>query len=155
MMKIRILAIGRKANGWAAEAEKDFLERLSRCADTTCELTPPLDEHRLGGQACREQESEKLLAKCRPDELVIACDRGGTNLSSQEFSKELGKAQSQGARVCLIIGGSHGLSEHLLKKARLVISFSRLTFPHELFRIMLLEQLYRAFTIITGKKYHK
>ena len=155
MMKIRILAVGRKAAGWLAEAEKQYLQRLGSFADTGCELIAPLDEHRLGDVACREQESAKLAAKCRPDECIIACDRSGKPLSSKQFSDELRQLQDRGARLCLIIGGSHGLSEQLLSKARLVVSFSRLTFPHELFRIMLLEQLYRAFTIIAGKKYHK
>ena len=155
MIKIRILAVGRKAAGWAAEAEKEYLQRLSRFADAGCELIAPLDEHSLGDGACREQESAKLLAKCRPDECIIACDRGGKPLSSIQFADELRRLQDRGARVCLIIGGSHGLSENLLAKAQLAVSFSRLTFPHELFRIMLLEQLYRAFTIIAGKKYHK
>lgn len=154
-MKIRILAIGRKAAGWVAEAEKLYLQRLSHFADTSCELTPPLDEHSLGDGACKEQESAKLLAKCRPEEVIIACDRKGKSLSSDQFAAELRQLQDRGARLCLIIGGSHGLSEQILSKARLVVSFSLLTFPHELFRIMLLEQLYRAFTIITGKKYHK
>ena len=155
MMKIRILAIGKKAPGWAAEAEKDYLQRIGRFADTACELIPPLDEQSRGDRACREQESAKLLAKCRTDELIIAFDRRGTPMTSKEFSNKISQAQDRGARICLIIGGSHGLSEELLAKARLVVSFSRLTFPHGLFRIMLLEQLYRAFTIITGKKYHK
>jgi len=155
MMKIRILAVGRKAAGWIAEAEKQYLQRLSHFADMGCELLAPLDEHSLGDGACRDQESAKLSAKCRPDEFVIVCDRSGKMLSSEQFAAELRQLQDRGARACLIIGGSHGVSEQLLSKAHLAISFSRLTFPHELFRIMLLEQLYRAFAIITGKKYHK
>jgi 23S rRNA (pseudouridine1915-N3)-methyltransferase len=154
-MKIRILAIGRKASGWVAAAEKDYLKRLSHAADISCELIGPVDEHSLGAQASAAKESARLLAKCRPDDVLIACDRRGKPYSSQDFAAELRNLQDRGAKICFVIGGSHGLTEEVLGKAALIASFSHLTFPHELFRVMLLEQLYRAFTIITGKKYHK
>ena len=154
-MKIRILAVGRKAAGWLSEAEKQYLQRLRPFADAACELVSPLDEHILGEAACREQECAKLLARISQVEFVIACDPGGSPLTSEQFARELRDLRDRGARLCLVIGGSHGLSDDLRAKADRVISFSRLTFPHELFRIMLLEQVYRAFTIIAGKKYHK
>jgi 23S rRNA (pseudouridine1915-N3)-methyltransferase len=155
MVKIRILAVGRKAAGWLAEAEKHYLQRLGRYADAGCELIAPLDEHALGDARCTEQESALLNARCRPEECIIACDPKGKSFSSEQLAAALGQLQDRGAKICVVIGGSHGLSQALLAKAHLAVSFSRLTFPHELFRIMLLEQLYRAFTILAGKKYHK
>jgi len=154
-MKIRILAVGRKGAGWVADAEKDYLKRLRHFADMSCELVAPEDEHSLGDKACAERESAKLLGKCRPDDCIIACDRQGKSCNSQQLADELRNFQDRGAKICFVIGGSHGLSEALLRKANFAVSFSCLTFPHELFRVMLLEQIYRAFTIMTGKKYHK
>ena len=154
-MKIRILAVGRKASGWVADAEKDYVKRLSHSADISCELVAPEDEHSLGAKAAAAKESAGLLARCRPGDFLLACDRRGNACSSEELAAELRTMQDSGAKICFVIGGSHGLTEEVLGKASRTVSFSHLTFPHELFRIMLLEQLYRAFTIIAGKKYHK
>jgi len=154
-MKIRILAVGRKAAAWVSDAEKDYLKRLSHFADMSCDLVAPEDEHSLGDTACVERESAKLLAKCRPDDCVIACDRRGASYNSQQLADKLRNAQDRGAKICFVIGGSHGLSAAVLQRANFAVSFSSLTFPHELFRVILLEQIYRCCTIIAGKKYHK
>ena len=154
-MKIRILAVGRKASGWGADAEKDYVQRLRCFADIAVELVAPEDEHSLGAKGACERESAKLLAKCSAEDFVIACDRRGKAMSSEGFADELRNLKDRGAKICCVIGGSHGLSEDMLRQARMVVSFSHLTFPHELFRVMLLEQLYRAFMIMGGRKYHK
>ncbi len=154
-MKIRILSVGRKGTGWVAEAEKDYLKRLRHFTDMSCELLTPEDEHSLGGKACAERESAKLLGKCRPDDCIIACDPRGASYNSKQLADELRNFHDRGAKICFVIGGSHGLTKELLAQARMTVSFSLFTFPHELFRVMLLEQLYRAFTIISGIKYHK
>jgi 23S rRNA (pseudouridine1915-N3)-methyltransferase len=154
-MKIRIIAVGRKASGWVADAEKDYLKRLSHTADISCELVTHEDEHSAGAHAASAKECSRLLARFRPGDVLIACDRRGRLFSSEEFAAELKILQDRGAPVCFIIGGSHGLTEEVLARASLTASFSNLTFPHELFRVMLLEQIYRSFTIIAGKKYHK
>jgi 23S rRNA (pseudouridine1915-N3)-methyltransferase len=150
-----VLAVGKKASGWIAEAERDYLQRLRHFADIGCDLVAPEDEHSIGEAACKERESAKLLARCKPDEFVIACDRRGTSFSSEQLAGQLRQLQDRGAKIAILVGGSHGLSDSAMARAHLSIAFSRLTFPHELFRIMLLEQLYRAFSILTGKKYHK
>ena len=154
-MKIRILAVGRKASGWVADAEKDYLKRLSHVADISCELVAPEDEHSLGAKAAAAKESARLLAKFRAGDFFIVCDRRGKPCTSEVLAAELRTLRDRGVKICFVIGGSQGLTEDVLEKASLTASFSNLTFPHELFRVMLLEQLYRAFTIISGKKYHK
>jgi 23S rRNA (pseudouridine1915-N3)-methyltransferase len=154
-MKIRILAVGRKASGWVADAEKDYLKRLSHAADISCDLITPEDEHSLGAQAAAAKESAGLLVRCKPGDFLIACDRRGKPCASEELAAALRTLQDRGIKICFVIGGSHGLTKEVLDKASLTVSFSHLTFPHELFRVMLLEQIYRAFTIISGKKYHK
>jgi 23S rRNA (pseudouridine1915-N3)-methyltransferase len=154
-MKIRILAVGRKSSGWVADAEKDYLKRLKHFADMSCELVTPEDEHSLGENAAAAKESARLLARCRPGDFLIACDRRGKHYSSEQLAGELRNFQDRGAKICFVIGGSHGLTKELLAQAQQTVSFSLLTFPHELFRVMLLEQLYRTFTIIRGIQYHK
>ena len=88
-MKIRILAVGRKASGWVADAEKDYLKRLSHIADISFELVTPADEHSLGAKAAAAKESARLLARCRPGDVLIACDRWGKPCSSEELAEEL------------------------------------------------------------------
>ena len=154
-MRIRILAVGRKATGWAAEAEKEYMKRLRRGVDVRLELVPHEDEHSCGGKMSAERESLKLLERFKKDEHLIACDRGGKAFTSEQFAALLRDLRDNGAKLCFVIGGSHGLSAAALARADTAVSFSPLTFPHELFRILLLEQLYRASTIMAGGKYHK
>ena len=121
-MKIRIIAVGRKASGWVAEAEKDYLKRLSHSSDISCELVAPEDEHSLGAKAAAAKESARLLARCRPGDFLFACDRRGTPCSSQELAAELRTLQDRGSQICFVIGGSHGLTEEVLEKAAVAMS---------------------------------
>jgi len=137
------------------EGERDFFKRIRNFAKIEIELIPPLDENSFEIQKIKKLESEKILAKIRDDEFVIACERGGVNLDSEGFAKKLEKLRDDSRKIVFVIGGSNGLDSTTLQKADLQISFSQLTFPHELFRVMLIEQIYRAFMILAGKKYHK
>jgi len=152
---IRIIAVAKKAQNWTAEAETDFLKRIQNCAKIETALISPFDENSFEVEKSKEMEGEKILAKINSDDFVIACERIGRNLNSEEFAKKLGELRDTSKKVVFIIGGSNGLSSEVLERADLQISFSDLTFPHELFRIMLLEQVYRAITILENRKYHK
>jgi len=99
-------------------------------------------------------EGEKLLQKCSG--VVVALDGGGKLLSSPEIADFLQKKEVQGeGTFSFVIGGSNGLSKEVLERANLILSFGKITFPHQLFRVVLVEQLYRALTIIEGLPYHK
>ena len=100
-------------------------------------------------------EEKNILKRIKPDSLIISFDRKGKQFNSLQFADLTQKLLSSGKSCSLIIGGSHGLSESFLKKSDHVISFSALTFPHKLFKILLIEQLYRSITIIQNKSYHK
>ncbi len=101
-------------------------------------------------------EGKGIRGKIGPGEHVIALDREGRSFSSAEFSRYLARLASLGqSKVTFLIGGSIGLDPLLLKEADMALSFSSLTFPHQLFRLLLMEQLYRAFTIMRGHPYHK
>ena len=154
-MKIKIFAIAKKPQGWARDGENDFFQRISNFAKLELEFIQPLDENSLGAEKAKDLEGEKLFKKIDSDEFVIACDKEGKSFSSEDFAKTLGELKDSGRKICFLIGGSSGLSQRVLQRADLMISFSQFTFPHELFRVVLLEQIYRACMILAGKKYHK
>lgn len=154
-MKIKIIAVGKKPSAWIREAEQDYLTRLKNFTDSEVVLVGPEDENSLGTEKALTLESAKLAAKIKPSEFVIACDRKGQTFASEQFAKKIQQLLDQGQKLCFLIGGSNGLSPEILKRANLKISFSPLTFPHELFRVLLLEQIYRGFMIMSGRKYHK
>ncbi|MBU1089644.1 23S rRNA (pseudouridine(1915)-N(3))-methyltransferase RlmH [Patescibacteria group bacterium] len=154
-MQVRIIAIAKKSKGWVGAAEYNFFERIQNFAKIEIELVSPLDENSFEIQKTKKLEGEKILSKLHGDEFVIACERAGESLDSESFARKLEKLRDNSRKIVFVIGGSNGLDSMILKKADLQISFSQLTFPHDLFRVMLLEQIYRAFTILAGKKYHK
>ncbi|MFH0776176.1 MAG: 23S rRNA (pseudouridine(1915)-N(3))-methyltransferase RlmH [Patescibacteria group bacterium] len=153
-MKIRVLAIAKKPQNWAAEAEQDFLYRLKNFTEVEITLLAPADENSLAEKA-KKIEAEKLTAKISPADFVIACEPTGQNCSSEKFAEIFRDARDTAKKVVFVIGGSSGLGAKILERANLKIAFSKLTFPHELFRVILLEQIYRAFMILAGRKYHK
>ena len=106
-------------------------------------------------QQIKEKEGAAILAKIRPDDAVIALCIDGKQLDSVQLSKKLTQIQDGGKRIVFVIGGSLGLSDAVVARANVKLSFSPMTFPHQLARIMLLEQVYRACKIAAGERYHK
>ena len=154
-MQIKILAISKKTQAWVREAESDFYSRVKNFAELKIELIAPLDENALGVEKARRSEGEKLLEKIHRDEFVIACERGGLQLSSEKFAVRIGELRDDSRKIVFVIGGSNGLDPAILARSDLQVSFSDFTFPHELFRVILLEQIYRTFMILNNRKYHK
>ena len=104
----------------------------------------------------KEREGERILAKIRPDAYVIALAIEGKMLDSVELAEKLEKLSVEGkGQVVFIIGGSLGLSDAVLKRADFLLSFSKMTFPHQMMRVILLEQIYRSYRIIHHEPYHK
>ncbi|MBQ4507065.1 MAG: 23S rRNA (pseudouridine(1915)-N(3))-methyltransferase RlmH [Firmicutes bacterium] len=160
-MTIEIICVGKlKEKFWTAAAE-EYSKRLSRF----CRLNiSELPETRLAGegeaaeQAVIRSESEALASRLPsgPDCFSIALDVKGRELSSEEFALRLSELQLQGkSRISFLIGGSLGMSEELKARCDMRLSFSKMTFPHQLMRVIMLEQIYRAFKINAGEKYHK
>jgi 23S rRNA (pseudouridine1915-N3)-methyltransferase len=159
-MKIRIICVGKLKERFYTEAEAEFSKRLSRFCELEIVELPdekvkdypsPADIERVKAIECRRIE-EKLTAS----DHVIALDPRGKQPSSEELASTLSELMLGGrSRIAFIIGGSHGLTQVMRDRADAVISFSRMTFSHRIFRIMLLEQVYRAFKIINGEPYHK
>ncbi len=155
-MKIRLFTIGRmKARGFQL-AQADYLQRLQHYANIDLlELKDVPTRNRTEAQI-QDDETRTVLRVLPDDAFLVALDRRGKQLSSEDLAFFLNKLMGDRRKtVIFAIGGPHGFSEALRQRADLVLSLSAMTFPHELARVMLLEQLYRAFTILKGEKYHK
>ena len=159
MLGVTVICVGRLRESYLRQACAEYQKRLSRfCNLTVCELSPaPLPEEPGEAQIRKalQQEEKAILQAVPKGAVTVALCIEGEQLSSQQLAQHLSRIQAESARLCLCIGGSHGLSEGLKKSCDLCLSFSKMTFPHQLFRVLLLEQLYRAFTIIGHQKYHK
>ena len=159
-MSAAILCVGKMKDKAYREMADEYLKRLSRYGKYEEIETPDLPEP-AGNSAAREEqvktrEGEALLGKIRPGDRVIAMTIEGKQRSSEELAKHLEGLRTGGvSRVVFVIGGSLGLGGNVLARADEEMSMSRMTFPHRLARVMLLEQLYRAEKINAGERYHK
>jgi len=153
-VRLRILAVGKDRSGLYQPAVEEYLSRLSRYGKVELVEVPEARRH-AGTPQAREEEAEALLDRLGPRERLVALDERGPEHTSPELARRLAAWQAGGRDVALVIGGSDGLSPRLLEKADERLSLSRLTLAHRLARLVLAEQLYRAFTILRGEPYHK
>lgn len=146
-MKVRVASIGKDRSGLFQPGVDEYAKRLTHY--TRFELIE------LSAESSREKEADALLAKRGAQDWLIAMDERGKNLSSVELSQFIAKAQQQAKDLYFVIGGDEGLAASVQKDAQLTLSLSRMTLPHRLARLVLVEQIYRAFTLIRGEPYHK
>ncbi len=160
IVQIEILCVGKLKEKYLKDACEEYQKRLSRF----CKLTvTELKDEAVGEQASKvtvlqaiEKEGARILSRIGDRDYVISLCVEGKALSSEDFAKNLTDICQKGAaRLVLVIGGSCGLSEEIKKRSHLRLSFSAMTFPHQLMRVILLEQLYRAYKINAGESYHK
>ncbi len=154
-MKFEIIAPGKPKNSFLTKGIEEYKKRLERYAALSITYVP---DRKIKGneETCRERESEMLLAKISSNAYTVALDSGGKQYSSEGFAQLISRWEMQNIRhVSFIIGGPYGLSQKVLQRVHTSISLSSMTFTHDMVRIFLLEQLYRAFTIKAGEKYHK
>lgn len=161
--QVRLLVVGRLRERYWQDAEAEYRKRLTayttrlEILEVTDEPTPD-DASLAQEQTTRQKEAERLLLKITDREYVIALDgTQGKAFTSPGFAGHLEKVLTDGAHSTLtfVIGGSLGLHDSLLSRADLIVSFGAFTFPHQLMRVLLLEQMYRAFRIQSGQPYHK
>lgn len=159
MIKVNIIALGRLKEKYLTSAVDEYLKRLKGyCNLQLTELEPiRLPEKPSEGEIIRalQKEAEMITAKIPQNSKVFAMCIEGKQFSSEQFAEKIEGASNMGQSITFIIGSSHGLSEELKKKTDIKMSVSNMTFPHQLFRVMLLEQIYRGFKIIEGSSYHK
>ena len=151
--------MGRLKEKYWRDAANEYEKRLSRFGKFEEIELPDLPEPVNSSPAVETQICEKegraILQKVRDDDIVIALCIGGRQLDSVQLSEKLTQLGDTGRRVVFIIGGSLGLSPQVVARANFKLSFSPMTFPHQLARVMLLEQVYRAMKIAAGERYHK
>ena len=154
-MRLEVISISNKLTKWEDETLRFYLKQISSFANITIQNIKPAQGRNLSIREVQTNEEKNISKRIKPDSLVISFDRNGRQLDSLQFADLTQNFLSSGKSFSLIIGGSFGLSESFLEKSDHVISFSALTFPHKLFKILLIEQLYRSITIIKNKSYHK
>ena len=159
-MKIKIVTVGKLKEKYLKDGIAEYSKRISRFA--TVEMVELADEKTPDHASDSENEKildlegNRILSKIGDREFVVVLAIEGKTLSSEEFSKQLEQASINGfSTLTFVIGGSLGLSKEVKKRANLSVSFGRLTLPHQLMRLVLTEQIYRAFTIQQGSPYHK
>lgn len=159
-MNIQILAVGRLKERYLEQGIAEYGKRLGRYGKFQVtevreeSFNEPLSTKEL--DLVLQREGERILAELKPRSFVVALDRLGEALTSEDLASALQKQAVGGvSQVDFVIGGSLGLDPRVLGRADLKLSFSKFTFPHQLMRLILTEQIYRAFTIISGERYHK
>jgi 23S rRNA (pseudouridine1915-N3)-methyltransferase len=154
-MAFYVVAVGRMKDSSVRDACMDYAARIGR--HLKLEIVEVKDSGRPDKQAAaaREDEGRSLLKAIPRGALIVALTRAGHGEPSSSFAKRIGAWRDQSADVAFVVGGAHGLAEKILSRADVKLSVSQMTLPHELARLMLLEQLYRACTILRGEPYHK
>jgi len=155
-LKIHLVAIGHKMPAWVQQACDDYIRRLPAELRIHSILLPLIKRGKNPDiSRIVRDESRKLLAAVPENSTLVVLDVLGKSLATPKLAKQLDNWMSHGQDVAIIIGGPDGVSKELLDKAQLKISLSALTFPHTLIRVMLVEQLYRAWTINNNHPYHR
>ncbi|MGG4383763.1 23S rRNA (pseudouridine(1915)-N(3))-methyltransferase RlmH [Priestia megaterium] len=159
-MNISIITIGKLKEKYLKQGIQEYLKRLSSYAkveiiELADEKAPEnLSESEM--EQVKQKEGERILAKISDDTHVIALAIKGKQKSSEELAKEIDSLATYGkSKIAFVIGGSLGLSSEVMKRSNAALSFSKMTFPHQLMRLVLVEQIYRAFRIIRNEPYHK
>lgn len=159
MLNIHIVCIGKVKESYLRDAINEYSKRLSKyCKLTILELPDEKIPDKLNenlANEIKEKESNAILNHIKKDSYIICLDLTGKEFSSEDFSKNLENLSLQTSHITFVIGGSLGLSSEILKKAHQKICFSKMTFPHQLIRVFLLEQIFRGFKISNGETYHR
>ena len=159
-MKITVITVGKIKEKYLRDAIAEYTKRLSRyCKLEIIEVADEKTPDQAGEtveEQIRDKEGERILKYIRDDMYVITLEIDGKMLSSEELADKINMLGIQGqSSVAFVIGGSIGLGREVLKRSDYALSFSKMTFPHQLMRVILLEQVYRSYRIINGEPYHK
>lgn len=150
-MALRILAIGKKHESWVAEGIGRYAKRMKKPFDVSWQLLPHSARE---GDAARAEESARILSKVAANDYLVLLDERGRIIDSPTLARTLQKPLDTSRNVVLVIGGAYGVDDSVHSRADFVWSLSKLVFPHQLVRLVLAEQLYRAQEIAGGRPYH-
>lgn len=154
-MNLTIISVGNKPNRWELEGINHYLKQLKNNVRVDFINIKGQQNPKRSTAEVLKLESELITQKIPSDSYLILCDMKGEKISSRGLSKLFEKLIHQNLKICFVIGGSFGISENLKTKSNKMLSASNFTFPHRLFRIILVEQIYRAISIINNSPYHK
>lgn len=148
---MNIIAIGKKHEKWVLNGIELFEKRLKKPFNLNWDILP---HSNFAEEKAREEETQRILAKIKPSDFVILLDERGKNISSPELAEMLSNGFVNSQNFVIVIGGAFGVSEELRQRANFVWSLSKLVFPHQIVRLILVEQIYRTQEIYSGGKYH-
>jgi 23S rRNA (pseudouridine1915-N3)-methyltransferase len=155
-MQCQLLAVGQKMPAWCIQACQEYTKRLQHSFPTTLvEIPPAVRTAHLSAERYKSEEGRKILEKIAPTDYVIALEVQGKSWTSEQFAAQLDHWRENTKKSCFVIGGPDGLAPEVLKRAQIHWSLSPLVFPHAFVRLLVLEQLYRAMTILTDHPYHR
>ncbi|MDV2581559.1 23S rRNA (pseudouridine(1915)-N(3))-methyltransferase RlmH [Alkalibacillus haloalkaliphilus] len=159
-MNITIVSVGKLKEKYLKQGIDEYMKRLSKYAKVKIEEVPdeqaPDNMSEAEEEGVKNKEGEKILTKISTDTYVITLEIEGKQLTSEAFAKKMDDLATYGkSKIAFVIGGSLGLSDEVKQRSDYAISFSKMTYPHQLMRLILLEQVYRGFRINRGEPYHK
>lgn len=158
-MKVTIICVGKIKERFYTDAIKEYAKRLGRFTDFEIIEIPdesiPENASEKEKEDIKQREGKKILSRIKPQSYVISLCIEGKQLDSEELAERIQSICMSTSRIVFIIGGSLGLSDEVKKASQLRLSFGRMTLPHQLMRVVLTEQIYRAFMINSGSSYHK
>ena len=150
---IKIITVGTIKEKYLKDAIEEYQKRIKKY--TNIELIEVKDEGLVEESKAISLEAEKIKKHLNSKDYIITMEIEGKQITSKEFAEKLNQIQIENSNIVFIIGGSYGLSNELKQMAKYHLSFSKLTFPHQLFRVLLLEQIYRCYKILNNESYHK
>ena len=150
---IKLITVGTIKEKYLKDAIEEYTKRIKKY--TNIELIEVKDEGLVDESKAISLEAEKIKKHLSPRDYIVTMEIEGKQLTSEEFSEKLNQIQIENSNIVFIIGGSYGLSDEIKQLSKLHLSFSKMTFPHQLFRVLLLEQIYRCYKILNNESYHK
>ena len=154
-MLIKVISVGNKPNQWESKGTEFYIKQLPKNLSIDFINLKSQQNPNFTTNEVLDRESSLILSKISKNDFVISWDLDGNNIGSKDFSNFILDCQKLRKKIIFIVGGSFGLSPNVIKRSDKVFSASKLTFPHRIFRLLLVEQIYRAHTIISNMPYHK
>lgn len=150
---IKIICLGKIKEDYLIKGIEEYKKRISKYQ--SIEIYELQDENTNDKKVTLKKEKERILKIVNPKDYIITLEIEGKELTSEEFAKKIDETFIINSNITFIIGGSYGLDDEIKSLSKMKLSFSKMTFPHQLFRLILLEQIYRAFKINNNEEYHK
>lgn len=155
-MKIRLLAVGQKMPKWVQQTFSEYNQRLNKNQQVVLvEITPVHRSKSMSSDVAKRIEGQSIIAALKPNEKIVLLDESGQGISTKNLAQSIKNWQMQATDVAIVIGGADGVSSEIKNLAFKQWSLSKLTFPHPLVRVILIEQIYRAYSLIANHPYHR